>query len=64
MNRKKKLNDRLKKKVKKTNAKLHTPNKPRYIAKAEREAQANGVEPSKVSDELNETDESTTKSDD
>ncbi|MFT4929840.1 MAG: hypothetical protein ACI8WB_005975 [Phenylobacterium sp.] len=39
MNRKKKLNDRLKNRVKKTNAKLRTTNKPRYIAKAEREAQ-------------------------
>lgn len=40
MNRKKKLNDRLKKKVKKANAKLRTTNKPQYISKAEREAQA------------------------
>jgi hypothetical protein len=37
MNRKKKINDTLKKKLKKANAKLHTSNKPRYISKAERE---------------------------
>ena len=36
MNRKKKINDTLKKKLKKANAKLHTSNKPRYISKAER----------------------------
>ncbi len=36
MNRKKKMNDALKKKLKKANAKLHTSNKPRYISKAER----------------------------
>ncbi len=36
MNRKKKMNDTLKKKLKKANAKLHTSNKPRYISKAER----------------------------
>jgi len=36
MNRKKKINETLKKKQKKANAKLHTSNKPRYISKAER----------------------------
>jgi len=36
MNRKKKINSTLKKKLKKANAKLHTSNKPRYISKAER----------------------------
>ncbi len=36
MNRKKKINDTLNKKLKKANAKLHTSNKPRYISKAER----------------------------
>jgi hypothetical protein len=36
MNRKKKINDILKKKQKKMNAKLHKSNKPRYISKAER----------------------------
>ncbi|MEW6982849.1 DUF2986 domain-containing protein [Colwelliaceae bacterium 6471] len=36
MNRKKKINDILKKKVKKANAKLHNSNKPKYISKAER----------------------------
>lgn len=36
MNRKKKINETLKKKQKKANAKLHTSNKPKYISKAER----------------------------
>lgn len=36
MNRKKKMNSILKKKVKKMNAKLHTSNKPKYVSKAER----------------------------
>ncbi|WP_082627159.1 DUF2986 domain-containing protein [Colwellia sp. TT2012] len=36
MNRKKKMNNILKKKVKKMNAKLHTPNKPKYVSKADR----------------------------
>jgi hypothetical protein len=37
MNRKKKINETLKKKVKKANAKLHSTNKPKYISKAMRE---------------------------
>jgi len=37
MNRKKKINETLKKKLKKTNAKLQKNNKPKYISKAERE---------------------------
>ncbi|UXI02494.1 DUF2986 domain-containing protein [Photobacterium sp. TY1-4] len=36
MNRKKKINEALKKRQKKQNAKLHRSNKPRYISKAER----------------------------
>ena len=36
MNRKKKINETLKGKAKKANAKLHSSNKPKYIAKAER----------------------------
>lgn len=36
MNRKKKINETLKKKLKKKNARLHKSNKPRYISKAER----------------------------
>tara|TARA_B110000908_G_C10088945_1_gene373075 strand:- start:475 stop:804 length:330 start_codon:yes stop_codon:yes gene_type:complete len=36
MNRKKKINQSLKKRIKQTNAKLHTSNKPKYISKAER----------------------------
>ncbi|MDF2154533.1 DUF2986 domain-containing protein [Vibrio sp. CAU 1672] len=50
MNRKKKINQILKAKQKKQNAKLHKSNKPRYISKAERakmeaEAQNQAVEP-------------------
>ncbi|MGR5062270.1 DUF2986 domain-containing protein [Photobacterium sp. DNB22_13_2] len=47
MNRKKKINEALKKRQKKTNAKLHRSNKPRYISKAERakmEAEAQQAE--------------------
>lgn len=36
MNRKKKINETLKGKAKKANAKLHSSNKPKYISKAER----------------------------
>lgn len=36
MNRKKKIKETLKKKLKKANAKLHKSNKPKYISKAER----------------------------
>lgn len=36
MNRKKRINQVLKKKQKKANAKLHHNNKPKYISKAER----------------------------
>lgn len=38
MNRKKKINNALKSKLKKANAKLQKSNKPRYISKAERAA--------------------------
>ncbi|MDD8060511.1 MULTISPECIES: DUF2986 domain-containing protein [Shewanella] len=37
MNRKKKINQTLKAKAKKANAKLHSSNKPAYVSKAERE---------------------------
>jgi len=47
MNRKKKINDTLKKKQKKANAKLHKSNKPRYISKAEREKLALAEQESK-----------------
>ncbi len=36
MNRKKKINETLKKRAKKANAKLQKSNKPKYISKAER----------------------------
>lgn len=39
MNRKKKINETLKKKQKKANAKLHKSSKTRYISKAERAKQ-------------------------
>lgn len=58
MNRKKKINDILKKKQKKANAKLHKSNKPRYISKAERakmeeeKAQQAAAEQSDLSSEL------------
>ena len=37
MNRKKKVKQTLKAKMKKANAKVHKSNKPKYISKAERE---------------------------
>ena len=37
MNRRKKINDTLKAKAKKRNAKLHKSNKPKYVPKSERE---------------------------
>ncbi|ADT92508.1 DUF2986 domain-containing protein [Shewanella baltica] len=40
MNRKKKINQTLKSKAKKANAKLQSSNKPKYIAKADRELAA------------------------
>ncbi|MGL5360599.1 MAG: DUF2986 domain-containing protein [Shewanella sp.] len=40
MNRKKKINQTLKHKAKKANAKLQTARKPQYIAKAQRAAEA------------------------
>lgn len=49
MNRKKKMNDALKKKLKKANAKLHTSNKPKYISKAEREKIAEAVSENETS---------------
>ncbi|HBV75984.1 MULTISPECIES: DUF2986 domain-containing protein [Vibrio] len=36
MNRKKKINSILKKRLKQQNAKLHSTNKPKYISKADR----------------------------
>lgn len=36
MNRRKKINETLKAKAKKRNAKLHKSNKPKYVSKAER----------------------------
>ena len=38
MNRKKKINQALKKKLKQKNAKLHKSNKPKYVSKAQRAA--------------------------
>lgn len=57
MNRKKRINQILKSKQKKANAKLHKSNKPRYISKAERAKLENGEEnATQVSD--NETEQS------
>ncbi|MBA6416228.1 DUF2986 domain-containing protein [Colwellia sp. 6M3] len=55
MNRKKKINQTLKSKLKKMNAKLQNSNKPKYVSKAERaaiaanEAETNVAEGSDVS---------------
>ena len=52
MNRKKKINETLKSKMKKANAKLHPSNKPRYISKAERAKIAAQADlPNEVNDE-------------
>ena len=45
MNRRKKINQILKKKAKKANAKKNPSNKPRYISKAEREEMAAAQNP-------------------
>ncbi len=50
MNRKKKVKQTLKAKIKKQNAKLHKSNKPRYISKAEREKMAQQAEQQNAED--------------
>lgn len=61
MNRKKRINQILKSKQKKANAKLHKSNKPRYISKAERAKLENEEEnATQVSD--NETEQSSADS--
>ncbi|MBD0787140.1 DUF2986 domain-containing protein [Vibrio sp. Y2-5] len=50
MNRKKKINQILKKKIKQQNSKLHKSNKPRYVSKAER-AKLEAEEAAQVTDE-------------
>ncbi|UTV28878.1 DUF2986 domain-containing protein [Photobacterium atrarenae] len=56
MNRKKKINETLKKKQKKQNAKLHRSNKPRYISKAERaKMAAEGAEQQPAEDQAAES---------
>jgi len=52
MNRKKKINQILKSKQKKKNAKLHKSNKPKYISKADREKMA--IEQAQNEENLNE----------
>ncbi|WP_085299781.1 DUF2986 domain-containing protein [Cognaticolwellia mytili] len=65
MNRKKKINQVLKAKVKKMNAKQQKSNKPKYVSKAERaaiaakEAQENATESNET--RSNETESSTTE---
>lgn len=51
MNRKKKINQILKKKQKQMNAKLHKSNKERYISKAERAKLEAGSEYTETSDQ-------------
>ncbi|TMO55834.1 DUF2986 domain-containing protein [Pseudoalteromonas aurantia] len=43
MNRKKKIYEKLKKKDKRANAKLHKSNKPRYVSKADRAKQVDNT---------------------
>ncbi|KAF7765122.1 hypothetical protein PCIT_b1272 [Pseudoalteromonas citrea] len=43
MNRKKKIYEKLKKKDKRANAKLHKSNKPRYVSKADRAEQVDNT---------------------
>jgi hypothetical protein len=59
MNRKKKMNETLKKKVKKMNAKRNPKNKEKYVSKADREKLALAQETDDKSDEssVNSTDE-------
>jgi hypothetical protein len=40
MNRKKKINETLQKRLKKQNSRLHKSNKPKYVSKADREKMA------------------------
>ena len=53
MNRKKKIKETLKKRAKKTNAKQHPKNKPRYISKAEREKLAQVDQQQATTQQLN-----------
>ena len=55
MNRKKRINQILKSKQKKQNAKLHSSNKPRYISKAEREKMALEEAQKQASEDTSET---------
>jgi hypothetical protein len=59
MNRKKKMNETLKKKVKKMNAKRNPKNKEKYVSKADREKLALTQETDDMSDvsSVNSTDE-------
>lgn len=50
MNRRKKINETLKAKAKKRNAKLHKSNKPKYISKAERAKEAESAQVEQVSE--------------
>lgn len=50
MNRRKKINETLKAKAKKRNAKLHKSNKPKYISKADRAKMAEQESEVSVSD--------------
>lgn len=63
MNRKKKINQTLKSKLKKMNAKLQNSNKPKYVSKAERAAIAAKEAEANLSDSGESSDESTSASD-
>ena len=58
MNRKKKINQELKKRQKQANAKMHHSNKSPYVAKADREkiALAQGADDAEPAETLSETD--------
>ncbi|ANO34701.1 DUF2986 domain-containing protein [Vibrio breoganii] len=57
MNRKKKINQIFKKRMKKQNSKLHTSNKPKYISKAERAKMELEAEQTEMSVEQEPTDQ-------
>jgi len=58
MNRKKKINQTLKSKLKKMNAKLQNSNKPKYVSKAERAAVAEKEAESNLADSTESSPES------
>ncbi|HCH00299.1 MAG TPA: DUF2986 domain-containing protein [Vibrio sp.] len=57
MNRKKKINSILKKRLKQQNSKLHKTNKPKYISKAERARMEEEAQTQAPSDDVQTTDQ-------